>query len=182
MVYQPVSALRRHAWTLAAAAAALLLLLLALYSPDRQKGLAEYQAAGPMRHIPTADIAALQFAAEGRQWRLERDADGWRIAAGGAQLDAATGDAIEAGLRLMHNTSPERGFEVESPDFGLHPPALRIVLATRSGAGFEVEFGAANPIGLARYVRTREGGLSALHLMPGYVAEPWQQVAGTLKQ
>jgi hypothetical protein len=177
-----IHVLGRHAWNLAAAVAALLLLALALYSPDRQKGLAEYQAAGPMRHIPTANIAAMQIAAGGRQWRLERDADGWRIAAGGARLDAATGGAIEAGLRLMHNTSPERGFEVESPDFGLHPPALRIVMATRSGAGFEVEFGAANPMGLARYVRTREGGPSTLHLMPGYVAEPWEQVAGTLKQ
>ena len=56
MVRDLISSLKRHAWVLIAAAAALLLLVLALHSPDRQKGLGEYQAAGPMRHIATADI------------------------------------------------------------------------------------------------------------------------------
>jgi len=166
---------RRNAWALVAAAAALLLTLLALYSPDRQKGLAEYQAAGPMRHIQTSDIVALRIVAGARQWRFERRASAWQIVEGTAPPDFAT--ALETGLRLLHNTSPERGFDSEAPDFGLTPPALRVSLATAGGA-FDVEFGSANPMGLARYVRIREHGLSALYLMPGYVAEPWEQVAG----
>jgi hypothetical protein len=177
-----VSSLKRHAWVLVAAAAALLLLVLALYSADRQKGLAEYQAAGPMRHIGTADIVALRIVAGERQWRFQRRAAGWQVGEGGALSDAATTSAIETGLRLLHNTPPERGFDTESPGFGLTPPALRVSLTTAAGATFEADFGGVNPIGLARYVRIRERGQSALHLMPGYVAEPWEQVAGKVRQ
>lgn len=182
MVRHLVSSLRRHAWVLVAAAAALLLLMLALHSPDRQKGLAEYQAAGPMRHIATADIVALRIVAGEQQWRFERRAAGWQIVEGRALPNAATTSAIETGLRLLHNTPPERGFDTESPDFELTPPALRVSLATTGGATFEAEFGGTNPMGLARYVRIREHGQSALHLMPGYVAESWEQVAGKLQQ
>jgi hypothetical protein len=160
----------------------LLLLALAWYSPDRQKGLTEYQAAGPMRHIPTADIVALRIGTGARRWDLERRADGWHSVEGGALLDTAAGSAIETGLRLLHNTPPERSFDTESPDFGLTPPALSVRLATSSGASFEAEFGHMNPMGLARYVRIRDRGESALHLLPSYVAEPWEQVAGKLGQ
>ena len=76
-----IGILRRQAWHFAAGAAVLLLLALALYSPDRQKGLAEFQAAGPMRHIQTAEIVTLRIAAGERHWGLERRADpcagGW---------------------------------------------------------------------------------------------------------
>jgi hypothetical protein len=182
MVRHVIGVLRRHAWVLAAAAAALLLLGLALYSPDRQKGLAEYRAAGPMRHIATADVVALRLVAGERQWRFERRAAGWQITEGGALPDAATISALEMGLRLLHNTPPERGFDTESPDFGLTPPALRVTLTTTGDATFEAEFGSANPMGLARYVRIRERGQSALHLMPGYVPEPWEQVVEKLQR
>jgi hypothetical protein len=183
MIRDLASWLRRHAWILAAAAAVLLLLVLALHSPDRQKTLAEYQAAGPMRHIATADIVALRIVAGGRQWRFERGAAGWRAVDGGVLSDAATTRALETGLRLLHNTPPERGFDTASAAFGLDPPALRVSLVTAAGADavFEAEFGGANPMGLARYVRIREGGQSALHLMPAYVAEPWEQVTGKLQ-
>jgi hypothetical protein len=56
-----VNAKRRHAWALLASVAALLLLVLALYSPDREKRLTQFEAAGPMRHIATADIVALRI-------------------------------------------------------------------------------------------------------------------------
>jgi hypothetical protein len=111
---------------------------------------------------------------------LERSAAGWQLVGANAPLDAATGNALETGLRLLHNTPPERGFDTESPEFGLTPPALRLSLATRGGTAFEAEFGAANPIGLARYVRIRERGQSALQLMPGYVADPWERLVGQL--
>jgi len=177
-----IGILRRQAWHFAAGAAVLLLLALALYSPDRQKGLAEFQAAGPMRHIQTAEIVTLRIAAGERHWGLERRADGWQRVQGGALLDTGAGSAIEAGLRLLHNTPPERSFVAESPDFGLTPPVLSVRLATSGGASFEVEFGHMNPMGLARYVRIRDRAESALHLMPSYVAEPWEQVSGKLGQ
>ncbi len=174
--------LRRHAWVLAAAAAVSLLVALALYSPDRQKGLAEYQAAGPMRHIPTADIVTLRIVAGERQWDFERRDTGWQITGGSAPVDTATAGALDLGLRLLHNTAPERGFDIDSPDFGLTPPALRVGLTTMGGATFEVDFGGLNPMGMARYVRVRERGQSALHLMPSYLAEPWEQVVGKLRE
>jgi hypothetical protein len=181
MIRDLAGSFKRHAWILAAAAAALLLLAVALCSPDRQKGLGEYQAAGPMRHIATADIVALRIATGERQWRFERGAAGWQMAEGGAMADAAASSAIESGLRLLHNTPPERSFDTDSPDFGLAPAALRVSLATTRGVTFEAEFGNANPMGLARYVRVRAGGQNALHLMPVYVAEPWERVTGKLR-
>jgi hypothetical protein len=85
-------------------------------------------------------------------------------------------------LRLLHNTPPERGFDDESPDFGLTPPALRVSLASSSGVALEAEFGGANAMGLSRYVRIRERGQSALQLMPAYVAEPWERAVGILQR
>jgi hypothetical protein len=183
MAHPLIHSLQRQAWALAGAVAALLLLLgVALYSPDRQKGLTEFEAVGPMRHIETAAVVALRIEVGQRQWDLERRATGWHMVQGGAPVDATTSDAVEMGLRLLHNSPPERGFDTESSDFGLTPTALRIHLSTNDGASFEADFGGANATGLARYVRIREPGRSALHLMSGYVVEPWEQVAGSLRK
>jgi hypothetical protein len=169
--------LKRHLWSLLAAAAVLLLLGLALYSPDRQKGLVEHVASGPMSHIATADIVALRVASGARQRRFERAAGGWRVAEGGAPADATTANAIEAGLRLLHNSPPERSFDTATPEFGLDPAGLQVRAQAADGQVFEAEFGAANPMGLARYTRIRSAGVVTLQLMPGYVADAWEQVA-----
>ena len=161
------SMLKRYGWAVAALAAVALLLMLALRSPDRQKGLTEYEAAGTMRHIATVDVTAVQLVAGTRELRFERRNGAWSDDA----------PAIEAALRLLHNTPPERNFEVAAPEFGLDPPTLTVRVQTADGRAFEADFGAANPIGLARYVRVRSGGTTTLHLMPGYVAEAWEPLA-----
>ncbi len=177
MITPPPHGFKRHAWSLLAAAAVLLLLGLALYSPDRQKGLGEHVANGPMSHIASADIVALRVVSGARQQRFERAAGGWRVAEGGAAADVATSNAIESGLRLLHNASPERSFDASTPEFGLDPALLQVRVQAADGQVFEAEFGAANPMGLARYTRVRSAGVSSLQLMPGYVAEAWEQVA-----
>lgn len=176
MTPDPNHWLKRHAWALAAAGAVALLAGLALYSPERQKGLAEFQAVGPLRHIEAPDVVVLRIVAGQRQWNFERHAGGWQITPGGKPADVATVQALEMGLRLLRNSPPERSFDADSPDFGLTPAALHVRLGTSGGASIEADFGAANPSGLARYVRLREGGQSALHLMAGYVADPWEQI------
>ena len=159
-----VSVLKRYGWAAAALAAIALLLVLALRSPDRQKGLTQYEAAGTMRHIATTDVTAVQLIAGTRARRLERRNGVW-------PADAVE---IEAALRLLHNTPPERSFDAATPEFGLDPPAFTVRLTTADGRAFEADFGAANPMGLARYVRVRDAGATALYLMPGYLAEAWE--------
>lgn len=167
------AALNRAAWAAAALAALTLLGVLALRSPDRQRSLVEYQAAGTMRHIATEQVSSLRLTAGPVSRSFQRGGDGRWQADGGGATDAITAAAIDAGLRLLHNTPPERGFEAESPGFGLTPPALQVELQTADGQVFEAAFGAANPIGLAHYVRIRSGGRFTVHLMPSYLAEAW---------
>jgi hypothetical protein len=176
--------LRRHGWLVGVVGAVLVLTGLAFYSPDRQKSLTEFEAVGPTSRVQTSDVAAIQVQAGSRQWNIERvgggNDSGWKTVNEGAKLDTATNEAIELGLRLLHNSPPERSFDTEAVEFGLTPPPLSITLTTRSGIRFEVDMGRANPTGMARYVRIRERNQSALHLMAGYVIEPWELVARKL--
>lgn len=170
------AALIRAAWPTAALAALALLGALALHSPDRQQSLVEYQASGTMRHIATERVSSVRLTAGPVSRGFQRGTDGrWQADSDAADATNATATkaAIEAGLRLLHNTPPERGFEAESPEFGLASPALRVELRTTDGGIFEAAFGATNPIGLAHYVRIRSEGQTALHLMPSYMAEAW---------
>lgn len=158
---------------LAAALAALLLLVLALRSPDRQQSLLEYQAAGTLRHVPTEQVLSVELMAGAHTQRFQRGDDGGWQAEGGGAAPAAVSAAMEAGLRLLHNTPPERDFEVESTEFGLSPPWLKVDLRTADGRAFEAEFGRANPIGMAHYARVTSEGQVAIVLMPSYVAQAW---------
>lgn len=162
----------RAAWAAAGLAALTLLGVLALRSPDRQRSLVEYQASGTMRHINTGHVRNVRLSAGPDKRSFQRGADGRWLADGGA-VDAASAASIEAGLRLLHNTPPERSFEAESPEFGLTPPALQVQLQTADGQSFEADFGAINPIGMAHYVRVRSAGQTAVHLMPSYMAQAW---------
>lgn len=168
--------MKRHTWTITAVAALLVLLALAWRSPDRQKGLTDYEAAGTMRHIVTADIVALQVTSGPRRLRFERRNGAWLRADGNATTDAGASATIEASLRLLHNTPPERSFDSATPAFGLDSTALQVRAQTADSRVFEIAFGATNPMGLARYVRTRSDGVETLLLMPTYVAEGWEQL------
>lgn len=170
------AALNRTAWAAAALAALTLLGVLALRSPDRQQSLVEYQAAGTLQHIDIERVRSVRLSAGPVSRNFQRGGDGrWGDDGGAADAVGATATAaaIETGLRLLHNTPPERGFEAESPEFGLTPPALLVEVQIDDGQIFEAAFGAVNPMGLAHYVRIRSGGRTAVHLMPSYTAEAW---------
>ncbi len=167
--------LSKTGWWVAALAALVLLVALAQHSPDRQQSLVNFQANGLMRHIDTVQVRRLTITpgqAGLHPWRFERGANSAWLLAGHA-LPADTNAALEAGLRLLHNTPPERTFEAESPEFGLTPPALQIDVEAQDGTLFEASLGAANPMGLAHYVRIRSHGQTTVVLMPSYLMDAW---------
>ena len=168
--------LRRRAVVVAAVAAAALLVGLALHGERERSALGRFQVSGLMAHIAPAEIADVEIESRGLRWRFVRDGAGWRAleAARPPRADAAT--RIEAGLRLLHVSAPERflaGDELGArTSFGLEPPALRVL--ARSARPFAVAFGTTNPIGLARYAQVQ--GDARVALVPEYVAKAWEAV------
>jgi hypothetical protein len=170
--------LRRALWPALAALAAGSLLLLALYGERPGAGLDRFEASGPMAHLDPAGIAEVEVSAGALRWRFMRQGDGWRVLEASSTPPADVAVRIETGLRLLHNSAPERilvGDELAAQaSFGLAPPAL-LVVATGSSR-FSIAFGGANPLGLARYARLE--GRDGVALMPGYVAETWEAAVG----
>jgi hypothetical protein len=172
------SLLKGRGWLLAVVVSGAAMALLAMLGAERQKMLQQHQASGTMRELTAEQIVVLRVAAGERQWRLVRSAPGWAceptVAAAGADLDAR----VDAALRLLRNAAPEREFESDSPEFGLSPPALLVRVYTAADAtmpaAFEIAFGGANPIGMARYARVTYGGQRQTLLLPAYVAEAWE--------
>lgn len=177
-----MAAALKHKLPLAAGVAALVLAVLAVMSPDRQGSLGEFVASGPMKHIAVADVQELTVSVGAKTLALRRDASqAWQPIAAALQgaSAASLGARVETGLRLLHNTPAERRFDADSPDFGLASPALRITVLGRPTERFEIEFGAANPMGLSRYARVRAGvhESAAVLLLPADVAQAWEAVA-----
>lgn len=156
------------------------LVLAALWSPDRQQPLQAFQAAGPLRELPADRVAAITLRQGGRQWRAERTAQGWVLTPAPAPPAAAA--HIDAAVNLLRNAAVERELQAVAPEFGLGESALEVrIYAAGAGPGpaFEFRFGAANPIGLARYAQVRAGdGAVQTLLLPAYVADAWEQVIG----
>lgn len=170
--------LRRLLWPAAAAAAAAALLLLALPGERPDRSIGRFEPAGVMLHLPPAEISRLEIASGARRWSFVREPSGWRAveAAAPPPMDAA--QRIETALRLLHGSAPERilaGAELaERASFGLDPPALRVIVNGRER--FAVAFGAANPLGLARYAQVE--GRAEVALVPGYVPEAFEAAVG----
>lgn len=165
---------RPAGWLLALLAAGLALALLALLGEDRRQSLGRHEAAGLLREVAAEQVRELRLALGERRWRLVRDGRRWS----GEPPLAASDTSIETALRLLRNAAPEREFEAEAAEFGFGPRALHLVVQTRDAGAYEIEFGAANPIGLARYTRVRHGAEQRSVLLPAYVAEAWMQVLG----
>ncbi|MDD2919127.1 hypothetical protein [Rhodoferax sp.] len=173
--------MKRIVWVLAALVSLAVLAVLAFQGPDRRQSLVEHQAEGKMKHLATDSVTSVRASSSAGTHYFKRAADGqWLLSrpAADAGVSAATGAAIEAGLRLLHNTLPERNFETEIPEFGLSAPVLELALQTVDGQSFEATFGATNPMGIAQYVRIRCGGQTTVHLMPTYVAQAWAPTLG----
>lgn len=162
------AALKRLGWPAVATLAAALLVALALHGERPEPGLAAFEAGGGLLGpTPPDQVRAVALSAGARRVRLEREAGGW--------LD----DDVRRALKLLGDSAPERSFEpVGRPlaEFGLDPPALTVTVERDGAPPFVVHFGAANPLGLARYARV--DGRPEIALVPGYVAESWERIAG----
>lgn len=161
----------------------------ALLSPDRQQQLQEHVASGPLRDVAEAQVLRVDLQQGDRQWQALRTAGGWTMSGPGA-ASAAAPQALSAQLdgavRLLRNAAIERELPAEAPEYGLAAPqVLQVRVFTRTDAGaapdFTFTFGGANPVALARYTRLQvAAGARAAQvvLLPAYVAEAWEQVAG----
>jgi hypothetical protein len=179
------AAMKRIVWVVAALVSFAVLAVLAFSGPDRGQSLVEHQAEGKMKHLATDSVNSVRVSSAAGTRHFKRGPDGrWLLSGPAAENGGPVGAsaAIEAGLRLLHNTLPERNFEIEAPEFGLSAPVLELAVQTVDGQSFEAAFGGINPMGIAQYVRIRSGGQTTVHLMPSYVAQTWAPtLEGTAK-
>jgi hypothetical protein len=174
-------ALKRYAWPALAAAALGYLLVLGLTGERPGPGLAPFEARGPLRDTPLASISAVELAADGRAWRFERtDAGVWRVAQG-PPLSGLARD-LPTALTLLRNSGPARTLPMRelSPanlaEFGLDAPRLRVAVHAGSAQTFVIAFGGANALATDRYARV--AGREEVMLLPAFVAEAWERLAG----
>ena len=169
----------RGAWTLAAAIAAGFIIILAFHGERPAGGLARFEAAGLLLRWPVAEMSEvdLEVGTDRRSYR--RDRGQWRR--DGANVSTDLHERIELGLRLLHNSRPERIIHADEfgdralADFGLVPPRLSVTVRTSRSESATVHFGGVNPLGLARYARVE--GNDDVVLLPAFVAEAWERVA-----
>jgi hypothetical protein len=175
-------ALRRWLWPVVALTAVTALAVFALTGRRSEPGLARFEAAGVMLAIPVEQVTAVDVRAEGRQWRFERADGGWRVGAGSAPPAADFSAHVDAGLRFLHVSAPQRRLpaaELETTflaEFGLDPPRYVVSVQTADARAFAVTFGVANPQGLAQYAQVGAG--PDVVLLPRYVGEAWETAIG----
>lgn len=168
-------------WWLAAVVAAGLLGLLAFHGERSGTGLGRFEPAGLLVGWPLEDIEAIEISA-GTQHRSFRrtGSAGWREKERAPTANAQ--EQIATGLKLLHNSAPERMFgageldEQKLVEFGLVPPRLTVTATISTGRSVTVHFGAANPLSLARYARIE--GRPEVVLLPSFVAEVWERAMG----
>lgn len=169
-------ALRQFLWPALAAVAAATLALLALQGERPGLGQQAAEAAGPMRALSPSRVGEIELRSGAKRWRFVREASGWRAAESSLPLPPDFGARLDGALNLLHRVAPERIMapgELAAPvTYGLDPPALEVIV-TRPQR-FAVAFGAANPLGHARYARI--GGQAGVALMGAHVASAWESV------
>lgn len=169
----------RFAWAAAALAAIVFLAALALTGGRGGPGLAPFTPSG-LLVMPAAEVKEVEVAARAGQWRFAREGDGWRVAQGNASPGFEA--RLEAALTLLRNSGPERTLSdnevasVDAAQFGLDPSRLRVVVRGAEGKPFAISFGATNLLGLSRYARV--DGRREIALLPDFMVEAWEQVAG----
>jgi len=104
--------------------------------------------------------------------------NGWRAIETPQPVPADAAQRIETALRLLRDSGPLRVLSAEearaaSADYGLGPEALRVTVLGPDAAPFIIRFGATNPLGSARYAKVE--GIDGVPMLPGYVAETWEQ-------
>ena len=166
------------AWTIAATLAAGFIGFLAFQGERPEPGLARFRPAGLLAGWPVEQVSFVEVD-DGTQHRsFHRDPEGgWRLDAADAAVTADLDERIEQGLKLLHNSGPQRTdlASEQQAEFGLVPPRLTVTARTTAGSSITIEFGGLNQLGLERYARI--AGQSEILLMPSFVAEAWELVA-----
>jgi hypothetical protein len=170
----------RFAWAAAALAAIAFLAALAFTGGRGGPGLAPFQPTGLLT-VAAAEVREVDVATPAAQWRFARGDGAWRVVQGNALPGFEA--RLEAALTLLRNSGPERTLSddevasVDAAQFGLDPPKLRVVVRGPEARSFAISFGATNLLGISHYARV--DGQREIALLPGFVAEAWQQVGGT---
>jgi len=175
------AALKRYAWPALAAVALSYLIALALTGERPGPGLAAFEAQGLLRDVPLEKIAAVDLSDEGHAWRFERnEAGAWHVARGAPV--SALGRDLPVALTLLRNSGPERTLSLNDTaaaslaEYGLERPRLKVAVHVPSAETIVVAFGGANAIASGRYARV--GTRNEIVLLPAFVAEAWERVAG----
>jgi hypothetical protein len=172
---------RRWAWFAAAAVAAGFIAVLALQGERPDAGVVDFAAKGLLADWPMAAVTAVTVDAGDVHRSFHRDPQGgWR--ADDQPAAAAPAERLEAGLKFLHNSAAIRWLTAEEAgpgslaEFGLATPRLTVTARRAEGESVTVQFGGLNPLGLSRY--TRVGGRPGVALLPAFVAQPWEELAG----
>ena len=169
---------RRYLWPIGAVLAAGFIGALAFHGSRPEPGLARFEAAGVLSDWQLREVVAVEVNAAARRRAYRRDADGgWRLESSDEVVAANLAEQIELGLKLLHNSAPQRTDldSAQLTEFGLQPPRLTVVVAAANGASRTIEFGGANPLGLERYARI--DGQRDIMLLPSFVVDAWEPVA-----
>jgi hypothetical protein len=169
--------MNRLVWSVAALGATGFLLALALTGGRGGPGLAPFTPKGLMT-IPLQDVREVDLETREGRWHFVRAEDGWRATVG--MTTAGFAARLDGALTLLRNSGPERVLSateisgVDSAQFGLDPPRLRVVVNSSGASSFAISFGATNVLGLSHYAR-RDGNRE-IALLPGFVIEEWEHV------
>ncbi len=170
--------LRTLGWAAMALVAGGALLALATRGEPSGTGLARFEAAGAMVGLSPDRATAVEVRTTDRQWRFVRTAaGGWAAAEGSPPGAADLGAQVEAGLRFLHVSAPQRVLDREEvraaslAEMGLAPPRLTVTVFTGDRAAFAADLGGPNPQGLAQYARVV--GSDEVLLLNRYLGEAW---------
>lgn len=170
--------LKAWAWPSAATLAAGFIALLAFQGERPEPGLVRFAPAGLLADRPIQDVTSVEISAPNYKRSFQRDPrGGWRSSAADTAIDGDLVKSLETGLKLLHNSAPQRtDLAIDQLDeFGLKPARLTVTVRAKSGDAVTVEFGGANPLRLERYARI--AGRSEVLLLPAFVADAWEQIA-----
>jgi hypothetical protein len=151
---------------------------LAFQGERPEPGLARFTPTGLLAGWPVEQVSYVEVDNGTQHRSFHRDPEGgWRLDAADAAVPADLDERIEQGLKLLHNSGPQRTdlASEQQAEFGLAPPRLAVTARTTAGSGITIEFGGLNPLGLERYARIV--GRNEILLMPSFVADAWEQVA-----
>jgi hypothetical protein len=175
-----VAAMSRLAWAAAALGATGFLAALAFTGGRGGPGLEPFKPKGLMT-IRVEDVREVDVTAPRGHWHFVRAQDGWRATQGTAASGFET--RLDRALKLLRNSGPDRVLteaevtQVDSAQFGLAPPCLRIIVSGLGASVFAISFGVTNPMGLSHYARL--DGSSEIALLPAFVAEEWERTGET---